>query len=583
MKHLVTLILSLACIHTMNAQSLSLFGIDASNFPHMKGKFYAFDAGGKQQYPGIGDFSITENTISRTITGVTCPAPTSPKILSTVLVIDVSGSMKRTSGSSKNIDIAKTAAYTWVRSLPEDASECAVTSFDNRNYLNQDFTTDVALLNNAISLLVPQAGTDYDAALLTPMAGGLEISKPARYKKVIIMLTDGQGGGNQFAIISEALRQNCVIYCVTIGMPAPSILHTIAGSTGGMVFENVRTEQEVELVYKTIHDLVKGDGPCEITWESKIQCSLKTTDVNLKWKTPPANSAVSYQPPMNAISSIRVSPPSIALKEVDFLSQTDTSITLTAINDNMLILNVIPLQSSPAFTLLNANFPTMLPQNGSMTLTLRFVPKDSTYQYASYLIQTPECTYSFSISGGVNIVRNPTDSVYVPKKKTPPPTLVLTHPNGGQTFVIGSDTVITWKGIAPSDTVSLDYSIDSGNVWKTIIPKTTGLQYSWTSVPAPASTRCLVRVSQLQPIDSIEINPTLVYWHPQNVSDVAFSPDGIFAATSGDSTAKIWDTDSGKIYRGFVGHTGAVNAIAYSQDGISLLTGSSDSTAILWN
>ncbi len=46
MKHLFTLFLCLVSVNTMNAQSVSLFNVDASNFPTMKAKFYAFDAAG---------------------------------------------------------------------------------------------------------------------------------------------------------------------------------------------------------------------------------------------------------------------------------------------------------------------------------------------------------------------------------------------------------------------------------------------------------------------------------------------------------------------------------------------------------
>ncbi|MBK9182258.1 MAG: hypothetical protein IPM83_03895 [Ignavibacteria bacterium] len=46
--------------------------------------------------------------------------------------------------------------------------------------------------------------------------------------------------------------------------------------------------------------------------------------------------------------------------------------------------------------------------------------------------------------------------------------LKLTQPNGGETYVVGSDTVISWTGIAPSDTVKLEYSLNNGITWKVI-------------------------------------------------------------------------------------------------------------------
>jgi uncharacterized protein with von Willebrand factor type A (vWA) domain len=224
MKYLLTLFLCLASVFHMHAQSLSLFDVDASNFPTMKAKFYAFDASGKQQRPNPSEVLLTENGQPRSITSVSCPPDQPPKALSTVLVIDVSGSMEEGTGINKRIELAKTAASAWVTALPLGLSECAVTSFDDNNYINQDFTTNRPNLLKSISRLSPLKGTDYNQALINPTAGGLIISKKGKYQKVIVLLTDGLGNGSEPAIIAEANRQNCIIYCVTIGMPAPDIL-----------------------------------------------------------------------------------------------------------------------------------------------------------------------------------------------------------------------------------------------------------------------------------------------------------------------------------------------------------------------
>ena len=41
----------------------------------------------------------------------------------------------------------------------------------------------------------------------------------------------------------------------------------------------------------------------------------------------------------------------------------------------------------------------------------------------------------------------------------------LTFPKIGDKFVVGSDTIITWTGTVPGDTVFLEYSFDKGNTW----------------------------------------------------------------------------------------------------------------------
>ena len=86
------------------------------------------------------------------------------------------------------------------------------------------------------------------------------------------------------------------------------------------------------------------------------------------------------------------------------------------------------------------------------------------------------------------------------------------------------------------------------------------------------------------------------YWHRQThlelvtlrghldqVRAAAFSPDGRRIVTgSNDSTAIVWDAASGKELLTLKGHLSGVNSVAYSPDGRRIVTGSQDSTAKVW-
>jgi WD40 repeat protein len=72
--------------------------------------------------------------------------------------------------------------------------------------------------------------------------------------------------------------------------------------------------------------------------------------------------------------------------------------------------------------------------------------------------------------------------------------------------------------------------------------------------------------------------------HGGAVQSVAFSPDGRRVLTGGtDGLAKLWDVETGRELGSFVGHAGAVQSAVFSRDGRRVLTGSDDDTARLWD
>jgi WD40 repeat protein len=67
------------------------------------------------------------------------------------------------------------------------------------------------------------------------------------------------------------------------------------------------------------------------------------------------------------------------------------------------------------------------------------------------------------------------------------------------------------------------------------------------------------------------------------ISAVAFSPDGSSVLTgSYDNTARLWDL-KGNTLKVFKGHTLPISSIAFSKDGNTILTGSLDETVRLWD
>jgi len=72
--------------------------------------------------------------------------------------------------------------------------------------------------------------------------------------------------------------------------------------------------------------------------------------------------------------------------------------------------------------------------------------------------------------------------------------------------------------------------------------------------------------------------------HANRVTSVAFSSDGRTVLTgSGDNTAKLWDAETGFLIHTFTDHEGQMTGVAFAPSRRQVLTGSVDGTAKLWD
>jgi|GEM_PF-348411 len=548
-------------------QSLSIININTTDFPRIKAGLYAFDTAGRLiKDLKKEDFTVIEDGINREINFLSCPDFEQPEALSSVLVIDNSSSMR-----GYRLQLAKNAARAWVNAMPQGKSECAISTFNDKSNILTDFTTDRNKLLAAINGIYFAGNTNYNAALLDPPAGGVKIAKNGRYKKILVFLTDGQPNffPEQEQIIQEAIDNEITIFCVTLYMPAPGCVKQFAERTGGQWFENVTTIAEAEEIYRKILLGVMLDKPCELEWLSDAGCNVTVREAIISDTTHSISAKKKYIIPSASRSYLKIVPSSCRFPYFIPGNTYDTTVTIFAINSDY---NDVETDlKNPVFELSKTKFS--IKSGDSLSLTVSYHCSDTMFKYTKVKFSSDYCSTELYVSGG--------DFTSFGNENT----LKVTHPNGREVFLVGLDTMITWEGVTPDDTVQVDYSFDNGINWTTLTKSGLGLKHKWDTIPNTPSNRCIMRVKKISGNSFYSIVGYGL------IKQMEYSPDGtILALASTCGHVILINPETGDVIKSFSAHdtktnigTSGVSSISFNFDGTKITSSGYDGKIKIWD
>jgi uncharacterized protein (TIGR02145 family) len=487
MKFVLCIIIFLFC-YSANSQSLSVFDIDTTNFPTMRAKFYAFDANGNQVLNlSPYDFEIKENGQPRTVLNVSCPTPKPLQNVSIAMSIDVSGSMSYSDIGNIPVELGKTTATELCKLIAMPPSEFALQTCHKQAFIIQDFTTDKSKILYVINPIKASGDNDFVEQLLNPRTGLLNIAKRGKNKRIAVLYTDAWWyplSANEFQQCKD-ICQNYKIefYAIIYNRPESEpngikkSLRELAESTGGCFYDGITEEKAAIEIANGIQVSTQGVESCSIEWQSGVSCIATLTNLDVKLLKTGALTNTSYQSPNNSVAKLEFNPPSVKFKNA--IKDTCIILTVKARNANFTVSNITA--SNPSYRI---NPPTSfsLKAEESRNLTVCYTPSDSGYTYCKFTIENDLCPTKYYASGGFT------------GKRAKVRTLKLIKPNGGEEFVVGMDTVITWEGVLPEEKVKIEYSTNNGINWIPITDSAKGLSYNW-HVPNTPSNKCLARVT----------------------------------------------------------------------------------------
>jgi hypothetical protein len=347
-------------------------------------------------------YTIVDNGINRKILGINCPANISA--FSMILQMDRSMSMQQ----QNLLKPAKDAAIAMVKKLPKNRSECAVLAFSFGNpstELIHDFSTNTQSLIDSINKIKPFGSTDYNAAFLKDLwnnPGALVVAERAKYKPVIVFLTDGghdiqtSGVIRTSDIINGAQKINAIVYCITLlgatfDQASVDALQSISQATGGQYYNEI-SAQDIDNIYNDIlqrADAAQYPPPCVIAWEG--DCS--SGDAVLTY-TPWNLSSSNYQfvIPDSVKPSLAILPSTLYYVNVDPTAAPNYKDLTVSVTSAKNVSDITSLTADPRWTIINPAVPISFNKGEAKTITLRYTPTDSACTVSQSLLEGSACS-----------------------------------------------------------------------------------------------------------------------------------------------------------------------------------------------
>lgn len=244
---------------TSNSYNVDIRQIARPEFPTVTAYTSVRDSNG-DPVTGLstGDFSVSEDGVTQTITSFDAPASASTSEVSVSLVLDRSGSM----AGSKLAD-AKAAAKDFVDQFNAD-DEGQIIAFNSSVGFKERWTKQVGELKSAIDDLSASGGTKLWGATQT----GVGEAEPRVGRSAVVVLTDGKD--RTLATVDDAIgaaqSANVPVYTIGLGSDVNGTdLQRLADETGG-VYYFAPSSSDLTTIYNRISQSIADEY--EITYET---------------------------------------------------------------------------------------------------------------------------------------------------------------------------------------------------------------------------------------------------------------------------------------------------------------------------
>ncbi len=549
------------------SQNMVILDKNTDNFPEVSVNYFVFDDASVLPRHDIQSSQITvlDNGVNMPVINHTNYTGDLNKSVSLDICFDLG--LNKTNGNYKyGIDIINYL----LENFDFAQAEVALSAFDTYTFLCKDFTQDKDVLVDAVKLYHLSTGSDLKNIFMMSPGAITKVFEKGIYSKSSLIITDG----NSNISLSTAQKQayldgNIQLNIISIGTIVSDDLKQLVAATDGIVLENISTSVPYKDYARTILANIYNISPASLTWDASSSCEdVHNTEIYIP--TTNSESGLKYETSLASKRRLASLPSNIKFNPILPGNFESKEIVIEAVNGEITI-DKITLENDVLFEITEGAISSslLLDEGDQHKVKVKYTPVDSTIQFTKLLIQSTACTGN-EILIAAGYPNTP------PKEKT----IKLTSPDCNETLILGEEHYVEWEGLLPEDVIQLEYSLDDGKNWLPLDSNVRGLKYKW-NLPQIETDEALVKIIQLWPNN---VGQTMDLKHWAQVNSASFNQFGDRVVTaSSDSSAIVWNSNTGVKILTLAKHSNDVNYAVFSNDGKYIATASKDSTVILWD
>lgn len=503
---------------------MKIFDMETNNLPFIKSKIMFDDSINLSKYTKDDFFIYSNSNLTSPISFEIKSNPTE-LFKSYLFIIDMSGSMQ----SKQNMIVNSMKKI--LEFLKFKKNEVAISGFNSLAYINHDLTENIDDLMQFSNKLDFKGNASLDAAIYQEFSGASEILANSKYKKEIILLTDGLADYDYNQIQNALNSNNITLNIISLEEKIDNKLKKLATNSNGLVFDElILPNQIIESIYSIMDQHNKGKI-ATIEWQQDF-CLNQYEIVIKDKKNNFSDTSYFNSNNLDFLEKVEFDPKN----EIDFglvNSQTTRIFKIKPLNSSIKVKKII--SSSNLFSVFKLSIDDIISKNEIKNVEIKFNPLDTNFTSAYIDFEFEPCLkYRLNLFAGSRYQSSNNSS------------LIFENPILDEQIISGTDYLVKWNGMSKNDFGVLEYSKDK-NKWSVLSSNVKNGSFLW-KVPDISESINFLKISQssLSPVlDNVK------YINSENNITIKskWSYDGKVLITGTlDGEVLVWDYNSSSYF-----------------------------------